>query len=422
LKRDGMVTVWGSNNEGQRNTPADLSGVVAIATKFSHNLALRAGGVLVFADGAFVHSDAVSARGLVQIELQGPFTNATLLYTLDGSNPATSASLYDGPFELKKSSLLRAIAYNADFTQAVESDPLEVLILPTLNASTGGAGTVTIDPPSGAYLADGTATVTATPAPGWTFLHWIGDSTGANPTVSVSMSRNKCLRAVFGTALNNTVVGSGSVVRSPATEWYPHGTPLRLTAVPQAGNYFALWGNAASGTNNPLTFTVTNPNPTVTAVFAALPANQHALTVLPDGFGTVTNNPRGNRFGNGTNVTLRALPEPGQDFLGWTGDASGTNNPLVVTMTRSKVITANFTKRPRLTPVLCEGVPNREEFQLLLTGEFAGRYSIEATTDLAPIAPAWEPLATLTNTFGSVQFNETAPTNRPQRFYRAVGP
>jgi hypothetical protein len=59
---------------------------------------------------------------------------------------------------------------------------------------------------------------------------------------------------------------------------------------------------------------------------------------------------------------------------------------------------------------------------LLLTGEFGGRYSIEATTDFAPIAPAWEPLATLTNIFGSVQFNDPAPTNRPQRFYRAVAP
>ena len=205
-------------------------------------------------------------------------------------------------------------------------------------------------------------------------------------------------------------------------ELYPYGTPVRLTAVPQAGNYFVLWGNAASGTNNPLTFSVTNPNPTVTAVFAALPANQHALTVVPDGFGTVTNSPRGNRFGNGTNVTLLATPEAGQEFLGWSGDANGTNNPLVVTMNQSRVITASFTKRPRLAPLLCEGVPNGDEFQLLLTGEFGGHYSIEATTNLAPAAPAWEPLATFTNTFGSVQFNDPFRTNWPQKFYRLIVP
>jgi len=321
-----------------------------------------------------------------------------------------------------KSATLRAIAYNADFTQAVQSDPLEIIILPTLNASTEGGGAVAVNPPAGAYFSNDLAVVTATIAPGWTFLHWLGDETGTNPTATVSMIRNKCLRAVFGTGLSNTIVGSGSVVRSPAADWYPHGTPVRLMAVPQAGNYFALWGNAASGTNNPLTFTVTNPNPTVTAVFAALPASQHALTVLPDGFGQVTSTPRGNRFGNGTNVTLLAAPESGQEFLGWSGDAGGTNNPLVVMMNQSRVITANFTKRPRLAPLSCESVPNGEEFQLLLTGEFGGRYSIEATTNLAPITPAWEPLATLTNTFGSAQFNDPSPTKRPQRFYRAVVP
>ena len=266
------------------------------------------------------------------------------------------------------------------------------------------------------------ALVTATPAAGWTFLHWLGDETMTSPVATVSVTRNKCLRAIFGSALGNTIVGSGSVLLSPATEWYPHGTPVQLTAVPQAGSYFALWGNAATGTNNPLTFTVVNPNPTITAVFAALPANQHALTVVPDGFGEVTTGPRGNRFGNGTNVTLRATPDSGQDFIGWSGDASGTNNPLLVTMNRSLVITANFTKRPRLTPLLCEGLPNGEEFQLLLSGEFGVRYSIETTTNLAPSVPVWASLATLTNTFGSVQFNDPLPTNRMQRFYRLLAP
>jgi alpha-tubulin suppressor-like RCC1 family protein len=376
----------------------------------------------VFVDGVFAVRPTVSARGSATVSLLTTFSRGSLLFTTDGSDPDFSSSLYVSAIGIEESATLRAIAYNADFTQSVEADPLEIIILPTLNTGTEGGGTVAIDPPAGAYFSNDLAVVTAAPAPGWRFLHWLGDETGTNPAATVSMSRNKCVQAVFGAALGNTVVGSGGVVRSPAADLYPYGTQVRLAAVPQAGSYFALWGNAATGTNNPLTFPVTNPNPTVTAVFATLPANQHALTVVPDGFGTVTNSPRGNRFGNGTNVTLRALPEPGQEFLGWSGDASGTSNPLVVTMTQSRVITANFTKRPRFAPILCDGVPNGEELQLLLTGEFGGRYSIEATTNLAPAPPVWEPLATLTNMFGSVQFNDSLPTNRPRRFYRAAGP
>ena len=321
---------------------------------------------------------------------------------------------------MRQSATLRAIAYNADFTQSVQSDPVEIVILPTLSATTAGGGSVAVDPPAGAYHSNGT--VTATSAPGWMFLQWLGDATGTNSAATVDMSRKRCVEAVFGTALSNTVAGSGTLFRRPQGTLYPYGTTVRLTPWPAAGNYFALWGNAASGTNQPLDFTVTSANPTVTAVFAALPANQHALTVLAEGFGQVSASPRANRYGTGANVSLTATPDAGQSFLGWSGDAGGTANPLTVTMNQSRVITANFTKRPRLEAVLCGGVANGEEFQLLLTGEFGAGYVIEATTSFAP-PPAvsiWTPVATVTNSLGSVQFNDPFVTNRTQRFYRAL--
>ena len=52
----------------------------------------------------------------------------------------------------------------------------------------------------------------------------------SNPVISVSMSRNRCVQAVFGTGLSNTVVGSGSVARSPSMPLYPYGTTVRLGA------------------------------------------------------------------------------------------------------------------------------------------------------------------------------------------------
>ena len=80
------------------------------------------------------------------------------------------------------------------------------------------------------------------------------------------------------------------MVVDPLASWYPFGSKVRLTAVPATGNYLAFWANAASGmTNNPLTFTVTNANPTMTAVFTALSGTQtNALTVIPNGQGQVT--------------------------------------------------------------------------------------------------------------------------------------
>ena len=205
---------------------------------------------------------------------------------------------------------------------------------------------MTVDPPAGAYHADGTATVTATPAPGWTFLKWLGDATGTNLTASVSASRNRCVQAVFGTAFGATTVGGGGVVRSPVMGLYPYGSSVRLTAVPQLGNYFVFWGNAATGTNNPLTFTVTTANSTASAVFTSLSGNNCSLSVVADGLGRVAATPRANRYIIGTSVTLTTQPDAGQEFLEWGGDATGTNNPLTLTMSQSKVVTAQFYQAP----------------------------------------------------------------------------
>lgn len=75
------------------------------------------------------------------------------------------------------------------------------------------------------------------------------------------------------------------------------------------------------------------------------------LTVNKTGTGNVVSNPTGintatnlnfANFGQNTNVILTATPIAPQTFTGWSGDASGTTNPLTVTMDQAKTITANF--------------------------------------------------------------------------------
>ena len=90
------------------------------------------------------------------------------------------------------------------------------------------------------------------------------------------------------------------------------------------------------------------PAQTVSSIFAATPAGQAALTTLINGRGRVNVSPRANLYAINQTVTLTPLPDAGETFLNWSGDASGTQNPLTVSMTQSKVITANFTSRPFL--------------------------------------------------------------------------
>lgn len=58
--------------------------------------------------------------------------------------------------------------------------------------------------------------------------------------------------------------------------------------------------------------------------------------------GTVTKNPNLAVYDSGMVVQLTAFPEPGFHFVGWSGDVVGTMNPLLVTMTADRTITALF--------------------------------------------------------------------------------
>ena len=65
------------------------------------------------------------------------------------------------------------------------------------------------------------------------------------------------------------------------------------------------------------------------------------LTVIATN-GSVIINPMASNYNYGASVTLTAMPAPGYVFVQWTGHASGTNNPLFLTMTNTRTITAVF--------------------------------------------------------------------------------
>ncbi len=72
-------------------------------------------------------------------------------------------------------------------------------------------------------------------------------------------------------------------------------------------------------------------------------ARSRTLAVVKVGSGTVTLDPAGGVYGDGTIVTLDATPGPGYAFGGWSGDLGGTTNPASITMDSDKAVTATFT-------------------------------------------------------------------------------
>jgi hypothetical protein len=60
-----------------------------------------------------------------------------------------------------------------------------------------GQGGVTLDPPSGPYLAGSVVTATATPSNGWVFVEWSSDVSGTANPLSINVDSNKTISATF---------------------------------------------------------------------------------------------------------------------------------------------------------------------------------------------------------------------------------
>ena len=75
-----------------------------------------------------------------------------------------------------------------------------------------------------------------------------------------------------------------------------------------------------------------NGNKNIAANFTI---KQFSIT-LTSANGTITKSPSQALYDSNTVVQLTATPAPGYTFTGWSGDASGSTNPLSVTMSGSK--------------------------------------------------------------------------------------
>lgn len=211
--------------------------------------------------------------------------------------------------------------------------PLNVSVTPVVG------GTVQQDPAGECQAAGALVTLTAVPAANYAFIGWSGDASGTTNPLTVTMDAAKNITANFENyALNVSVapVGAGTVAKNPNLPFYPPNSDVTLTATAATGYGFTHWSGDATGSTNPLTVTMTSSK-NITANFVGYPVN---VTVSPAGSGTVSKNPNQATYAPGSSVTLTA--SGAYPFLAWSGDTTGTTNPLVITVNGPKNITASF--------------------------------------------------------------------------------
>lgn len=207
---------------------------------------------------------------------------------------------------------------------------------------------------SGSYIAGSTVATTATPAAGYTFVNWTegGTVVSASSNYQFVLSANRTLVANFkvipasqlALILSSSPAAGGSTSGSGS---YAAGTSVTATAAPNVGYSFANWtenGNVVS-TSPAYTFAL-SASRTLVANFTI---SRYALTLSanPTAGGTITG---AGQYNAGSVVLVTATPGLGYVFSSWSGDATGTNNPLTVTMNANKSITANFTPLVAIGP------------------------------------------------------------------------
>jgi len=214
----------------------------------------------------------------------------------------------------------------------------------TLSSLPVAGGTTT---GSGSYNTGASVTATAFPNPGYSFINWTnaGVVVSASSSYTFIITGNEALVANFKlipssqfavTLSSNPAAGGMTTGSGP----YNAGTSVTVKATANAGYTFTNWTNngAIASTSSSYTFPL-NANTTLVANFAL---NTYTLNVTAVN-GAVVKNPNQATYNSGTSVQLTATPNPGYTFTSWSGDATGSINPLTVLMTANKNITANFT-------------------------------------------------------------------------------
>jgi uncharacterized repeat protein (TIGR02543 family) len=269
-------------------------------------------GVLISNPGGNV----TSASAMLSVTTAPPtiVTQPASVATNSGSTVAFSVTA-NGPGPLSYAWLKNGTNSLADGGN-ISGSATARLMLANVSAANAGAYSVRVTNPGG-NVTSASATLTITTP---------------NPPVITTQPQSQTV--IAGNPVNFSVGASG-------------GAPLHY-------QWRFKGSNMAGATSS--TLTVANPQPTNAGQYSVLVSNNDgsvvstaatltvnfSLSVTSTRGGSVTVQPAASAYAPGTVVSLRATAQLGYDFTGWTGSASGTANPLSVTMNANKVITANF--------------------------------------------------------------------------------
>lgn len=213
----------------------------------------------------------------------------------------------------------------------------------TITATAGPNGSIS---PAGvtSVISGGNQSYTMNPSAGYKVDSVFVDNVYVGSVLSysfTSVTANHTIAVTFVALPTFTITATadtnGSITPSGITTVISGGSQSYIIA-PHTGYHIAkvLVDGDSVGTMASYNFTNVTTNHSISASFVI---NKYTLTIVPDG--SVIKVPNQALYDSNTTVQLIALL-PGGTFSHWSGDLTGTTNPITVVMDANKNITANF--------------------------------------------------------------------------------
>jgi M6 family metalloprotease-like protein len=214
-----------------------------------------------------------------------------------------------------------------------------------VSATTGGTASITGGGAGG--TCGRTVTVSATPAPGFTFVSWTedGNPVSTSPTYSFPLSTSRALVATFATAqctltVSSTLGGSAAITAGGTTG--DCGRSVTVTATANSNFGFVNWTDTGSPVSTAVSYTfVLSSSRSLMANFTV---SQCTLSVSAGTGGSAAITAGGATGDCGRSVTVAATPNTNFGFVNWTdlGTPVSTSASYTFTLSNTRSLVANF--------------------------------------------------------------------------------
>jgi len=163
-----------------------------------------------------------------------------------------------------------------------------------------------------------------------------GEETATSPTWEFTTKE-----VPDGHELTINIVGEGSTDPEEGAHTYEEGEEVTVEATPAEGWTFVEWTGDETGTETTIDITM-DDDKSITAVFQEETIEEYELTIDIQGEGSTEPEEGTHSYEEGEGVTVTATPADGWLFDQWSGDVTGTDSTIHITMDGNRSVTAVF--------------------------------------------------------------------------------